>query len=67
MLLVSQTGIRQTEINLVIDTSTGVHYLQTYQGGICPRYGGDGKPVVSSKEELDRLIQRKQAGEALYI
>lgn len=36
---------------ILVDTQTGVHYLQTswgYAGGLTPLLGRDGKPVVGA-------------------
>lgn len=42
---------------ILVDTETGVHYLQTswgYAGGLTPLLDRDGKPVVGPTGDLEK-------------
>lgn len=44
-----------------VDTETGVNYFyhfSGYSGGLTPLLDRDGKPIVSSRPEIDALLDR---------
>lgn len=44
-----------------VDTETGVNYFyhfSGYSGGLTPLLDSDGKPIVSSRSEIDTLLDR---------
>lgn len=44
-----------------LDTETGVNYFyhfSGYSGGLTPLLDREGKPVVSSRSEIDALLER---------
>lgn len=44
-----------------VDTETGVNYFyhfSGYSGGLTPLLDRDGKPIVSSRSEIDALLGR---------
>lgn len=44
-----------------VDTETGVNYFyhfSGYSGGLTPLLDRDGKPIVSSRSEIDALLDR---------
>lgn len=44
-----------------VDTETGVNYFyhfSGYSGGLTPLLDSDGKPIVSSRSEIDALLDR---------
>lgn len=42
---------------ILVDTETGVNYIYSGQGALCPRYTPEGKLIVSSQQEISRLIE----------
>lgn len=44
-----------------VDTETGVNYFyhfSGYSGGLTPLLDSDGKPIVSSRSEIDTFLDR---------
>ncbi len=57
----SQNSWFGSNVRILVDVETGVNYLvciEGYGGGITVMLGADGKPVVWSKEEIRKAMER---------
>ena len=58
----SQNSWFGSNVRILVDVETGVNYLfciEGYGGGITALLGADGKPVVWSREQIERELLRK--------
>lgn len=57
----SQNSLFGSNVRILVDVETGVNYLfciEGYGGGIAALLGADGKPIVWSKEEIRKAMER---------
>ncbi|QUO32251.1 hypothetical protein KFE17_00350 [Faecalicatena sp. Marseille-Q4148] len=43
------------DVEIMIDIQTGVNYIRTGNGGVCPRYNADGTLVITPPDKLKEL------------
>lgn len=51
---------------VVVDTVTGVNYIQTDVGGITPLLDANGKVIVSDEIELEKYRKELEPNNSLY-
>ena len=58
----SNTSLFGVHTRIIVDTETGVNYLfcvEGYCGGLTPLLDADGKPVVWTRDEIEREKMRQ--------
>lgn len=54
-------------IKTVIDIHSGVNYILTGNGGICPRYNADGTLMITPLHEVKRYVSTINENQVKYI
>ncbi|MBR4273788.1 MAG: xylan 1,4-beta-xylosidase [Bacteroidales bacterium] len=57
----SQNSLFGSNVRILVDVETGVNYLfciEGYGGGLTVMLNADGKPIVWSKEEIRKAMER---------